>query len=195
MYTGETYSADIERIFGCTDCPLYLTRRNICIYRGNPRADVMIVGEAPGDNDDRLGKPWAGASSVYLIDMLSKNGLDLSQMYLTNTCLCRTPDDRTPHEAEVTACSQWLNYQIDLVKPKVIIAAGRTATCKLVPDINAKLKMFELEGKEYHPPWLRGTVVIPITHPSAIMRAPHRLPFYETLVRNVTLRVRELITH
>ena len=193
MYTGTNYRQDIECILGCQDCALSLSRTKIVFYRGDPRTDFAIVGEAPGETEDKSGVPMTGASGKYFIRLLEQHGFTTRDCFITNVCLCRPPDNRTPYDREVAACSQWLMHQLSLVKPRVILAVGKVATHKLIPDLDPKTKSTDIEGREYQPPWLRGAIVIPIIHPSAILRAPHKMPVYEDTVRVVLHRIKELL--
>lgn len=194
MYTGQTYKDDIACIIGCQDCALSLSRMQIAVYRGNPRADLMIIGEAPGDYEDKSGIPFTGTGGKYLVTQLAQHGLTTSTYYATNVCLCRPPDNRIPYDREINACSQWLTLQVKLVAPKVILAVGKIAAHKCIPDLDTKLKSTDIEGREYQPPWLRGAVVIPIIHPSAILRAPHKMQQYEETIKVVATRIKELLS-
>ena len=193
MYEGRHYKHDIECIVGCQDCALSLSRTNIAFYRGNPCADLMVIGEAPGEAEDKSGIPMTGPSGKYLVRLLEQNGISTRDCFITNVCLCRPPDNRTPYEREVDACSQWLNLQIGLIKPKVILSVGKVAAHKLIPDLDPRMKTTDIEGREYQPSWLRGAVVIPIIHPSAILRAPHKMQEYEATVTSVCARIKEIL--
>lgn len=194
MYQGTSYKTDITHsIAGCQDCALSLSRTNIAFYRGNPSTNLMLVGEAPGETEDKTGIPMTGPSGKYFLAQLGQNGITTADCFITNVCLCRPPDNRTPYEREVDACSQWLALQINAVDPKVILAIGKVAAHKLIPDLDPKLKSSDIEGREYTPPWLRGRIVIPIIHPSAILRAPHKMEQYETTIRIISTRIKELL--
>ncbi len=117
----------IDEIMNCKKCSLYRTRRNPVPGDGDPQADIMFVGEAPGEREDIMGKPFVGAAGKFLDHLLDMVGLKRSQVYITNIVKCRPPGNRDPREEEVEACIPYLWRQIRLIKPKMIVALGRHA--------------------------------------------------------------------
>lgn len=174
-YTGENYLSDIEEIYGCERCNLHISRNNLVIYRGNPRSDIMFVGEGPGEKEDERGVPMVGPTGTYLVDILSSLDLSLTEYYITNTVLCRVPRNSDPSSEQMDACSKWLNWQIEKVNPKWIIAVGRVAYSRLNPDfILNKSRIRSVEGEIVSPIHLRPAKVSVIQHPSAIRRMNSR---------------------
>lgn len=161
----------ISEIYGCDRCNLCNFRKNICIYRGTPDAKVMIVGEAPGEREDEMGKPMVGKTGSYLVELFNRFGLPLRELYITNVVLCRPPNNDTPTKEQMDSCSEWLWMQIDLVRPEYIFAAGKIAMSRLDPKfITRGGKITKEAWNTQTPPGLKGAILIPILHPSAILR-------------------------
>lgn len=189
MYTGtESYKTAIEDITRCVSCSLARFRTNIVVYRGNPRSDVMVVGEGPGEKEDLSGKPMVGPTGSYLVTLLEKNGFDLTKIYITNVILCREPNNADPSPEHVRSCYPNLMRQIELVNPRYIIAVGRHAARVLIPNME-KFSISQIAGTSFTPPHLGGKVVIPIQHPSYIMRARSLTEQYEKLVAQVCAQI------
>ena len=106
-----------EQIRKCTKCPLHQSRVNAVPGTGNPKARVMLIGEGPGQNEDKQGKPFVGASGKYLNQLLEKSGLRRSELFVTNVVKCRPPENRDPTQEEKSQCREWLELQIDAIKP------------------------------------------------------------------------------
>lgn len=192
MYEGESYQAEVEEIRGCTRCNLHSCRTNIVIYRGNPRSNIMVIGEAPGSEEDRTGKPFVGPTGSYFVEQMARCGLSLKDYYITNTLLCRPPNNDDPKREQLDACEEWLYKQIRAVKPQYIIAAGRYALARLDPAFSVDHgRITSEEGKPRTPPQLRGAVVIPVRHPSAARRNPDLMAGYERMLSDVVARIRE----
>lgn len=194
MYTGESYQAEVKAILGCEKCSLSESRTNIVIYRGNPRSNIMFIAEAPGKDEDFQAKPMVGLTGSYLVDLLAVNGLTLHEYYISNTVLCRPINNATPTTDQIAACSKWLLWQIEKVDPKIIVAVGAVALSALDPGFKmGKDRITQREMKESYPPHLRGRMVIPILHPSAIKRAPHREEAYKETIKALVAKIREII--
>ena len=188
MYTGErSYKDAIADIFTCHSCGLSQLRTNIVVYRGNPRSDVMVIGEGPGEKEDLQGKPMVGPTGSYLVEILDRNGLTLKDIYITNTILCREPQNADPSQDHIRACYPNIMKQIQLVNPKYILAVGKHAAQLLIP--NAK-PITQIAGMSFTPPHLGGIVVIPIPHPSYIMRARSLTEQYERLVAKICEQIK-----
>jgi len=191
-YTGESYKDEVSFIYGCDRCPLAYTRNKLVLYRGNPRSDLMIVGEGPGRQEDMKGVPMVGPTGSYLVDILERNGFTREDFYITNTVLCRVPGDADPQQLHLDACAPWLTLQLRLIRPRYILAVGRIAAARLIPEFVArKMRITSTEGKVFRPPHLRGAVVIPIQHPSAIRRrGPAAQEQYEELLQTILSKIR-----
>lgn len=183
-FNGQSYRSIASDIFTCNRCELSKLRTNIVVYRGNPRSDIMVVGEGPGEQEDKQGKPMVGPTGSYLVALLEKNGLDLRKIYITNVILCREPSNVDPAPEHIRSCYPNLMRQIELVNPNYILAVGRYAARVLIPNIE-RFSITQIAGRSYTPPHLRGAVVIPVPHPSYIMRARSLTQQYETLIQNI----------
>jgi uracil-DNA glycosylase len=155
----------------CTDCRLAETRTQVVFGVGDPAADLMFVGEAPGRNEDLQGEPFVGAAGQLLdrllVDVL---GLDRSSVYIANVLKCRPPGNRDPRPDEVEACKGYLRRQLDLVDPRVVVTLGNFAT-KLL--LRTELGITRLRGAAY--PWWRGMTLVPTYHPAAALRSGDRV--------------------
>jgi uracil-DNA glycosylase len=151
------------RVRACTACPLHLTRIQAVPGYGPVTARVMAVGEAPGENEDREGKPFVGAAGRLLPSLLESVGLDRRDIYITNIVKCRPPRNRDPEPVEVTACSHFLDEQIDLLQPDVILLLGRHALTRLLPDAGG---ISRLHGERVHH---NDRVFVPLYHPAAAL--------------------------
>ena len=167
----------------CTACDLALTRHRVVISRGAATAPLMLIGEAPGAREDALGQPFVGRSGQLLDRLLLEVGFDPeNDLYICNAVKCRPPQNRRPKRLELTACRPWLDRQIDLVDPKVIILLGATAVNSL---LGIKTGMTQLRGQ-----WLswEGREVMPIFHPSYLLRNPSRAADAPTALTLADLR-------
>lgn len=150
----------------CTACKLHSTATSVCILgRGNERADIMVVGEAPGMHEDLQGKAFVGRSGQFLEQHMREAGLDLRDIYFTNAVNCRPPDNRTPSKAEVKACRSWLEYQLEMVKPKYVLLLGNTPLLSALSETGIRRKRGKPVEKD-------GIVYLPTYHPAFILRDP-----------------------
>jgi uracil-DNA glycosylase len=153
----------------CHRCGLGETRTNAVVGRGNPQATIMIIGEAPGQNEDETGLPFVGRAGQLLEKILESVRLDSEKdVYIGNILKCRPPNNRVPSAKEVAACKPYIFEQIRLVDPKIILLTGATAVKGLIGDQGA---MGGIRGK-----WLdwEGRLCMPIFHPSYLLRNPSR---------------------
>ena len=155
----------------CTACALADTRQMVVIARGNPNAELMLIGEAPGAREDATGLPFVGRSGKALDRLLSDVGFDLERdIYVCNAVKCRPPNNRRPKRAELAACRPWLERQLELVDPDVIVLAGATAVEAI---LGIKGGMSQLRGRWQH--W-NQRAVMPVFHPSYLLRNPSDAP-------------------
>jgi DNA polymerase len=142
-----------EEIRGCLKCPLHASRTHAVPGDGKPTAQVMIIGEAPGREEDRSGHPFVGAAGRFLTSVLDGTGFDRADLFITNTVKCRPPSNRTPRKDEVAACtSHYLFEQIELVNPRLIMLLGAVAARAVlgVKSITeARGRVIEHEGRKY----------------------------------------------
>ena len=155
-----------ERCRGCMSCPLGATRRNLVFGVGRSPSEVMFIGEGPGEQEDLQGEPFVGPAGKLLDDMLEMIGLDRTRIYIANTVKCRPPMNRDPAPEEMAACRHWLDEQIALVHPKIIVCLGRIAAGELIR------KDFRITRE--HGQWFErdGVKYMAIYHPSALLRDP-----------------------
>jgi uracil-DNA glycosylase family 4 len=148
-----------EQIRICTKCPLYESRTNAVPGDGKPTAKVMLIGEAPGKDEDQTGHPFVGAAGRYLDQMLEGTGIDRNDLFITNIVKCRPPRNRQPKKLEIVTCtSNYLFEQIDLINPRLIMLLGLVAAKTLlgVKSLNeARGRVIERDGRRflvgYHP--------------------------------------------
>jgi uracil-DNA glycosylase family 4 len=158
-----------EDIGDCTRCPLHKQgRKQIVFGVGNPNANLMFIGEAPGADEDMQGEPFVGRSGQLLTNMIKAMGLSREQVYIANIIKCRPPENRAPEREECATCSPFLMRQIEAIKPKAIVALGAVAA-KTLLAINAP--MSELRGQWFD---FRGTKLAVTYHPAFLLRDPRQ---------------------
>lgn len=182
---------DLERrCFQCQKCALADTRTNVVFGAGQKTAEVMFIGEGPGEHEDLQGEPFVGRGGQLLDDMLSLIGLSRqSNFYIANIVKCRPPQNRDPLNTEQDACIPWLEEQISLLRPKIIVCLGRVAAQRLIkPDF----KITQEHGQWFH----HGDALITaIYHPAALLRDPYKKPDTFVDLRNLRAKIREVCTH
>jgi len=154
----------------CTDCRLSETRTNVVFGVGRPDADVMMVGEAPGRNEDLEGEPFVGAAGHLLNRLLVEVGMSREEVYIANVLKCRPPGNRDPRPDEIESCKGYLRGQLDLVDPKVVMTLGNFATQLL---LRTNTGISRMRGRSYR--WWRDKVLIPTFHPAAALRGGERV--------------------
>ncbi len=164
VFALDSLDAVAATIAGCTRCPLYATAKNPVPGTGNPNADFMIVGEAPGANEDEQGVPFVGQAGQLLTKIIGAINLSRDDVFIANVLKHRPPGNRNPMPDEVAACSPYLIRQIELVRPKVILALGTFAAQTL---LETKTTIGKLRGQihRYH-----GVPLIVTYHPAALLR-------------------------
>jgi DNA polymerase len=158
-----------ERVRACTLCELHAGRQQTVFARGNPDADLVFVGEGPGADEDAQGLPFVGKAGQLLDKMIAAMGMTEDDVYICNIVKCRPPNNRVPAPAEMASCLPYLNEQLDLVRPKVIVALGSTALKGL---LGAGEGITKARGN-----WkiYRGTTpLMPTFHPAYVLRTPSR---------------------
>ncbi|HEX8391744.1 MAG TPA: uracil-DNA glycosylase, partial [Longimicrobium sp.] len=155
-----------ELALGCPRCELAKTRTHVVFGEGDENADVLVVGEAPGQEEDRSGRPFVGRAGKLLDLLLLSSGFSREQVYICNVLKCRPPANRNPRPEEVDACSPYLLRQVELVRPRVILAFGNFAAQTL---LGTDTSMSRLRGRSHH---YRGIPLVPTYHPAACLRSP-----------------------
>lgn len=157
-----------QLVSGCVRCPLHRTRTQTVFGVGAPHAPLMIIGEAPGADEDRLGEPFVGRAGRLLNAMLLAVGLERGAVYIANIIKCRPPKNRDPKPEETASCAPYLKRQIELLRPKVILAVGRVAAQNLLGTTTA---IGKLRGQVHREP-VSGTPVLVTYHPAYLLRSP-----------------------
>lgn len=155
-----------EAALGCPRCRLASTRTHVVFGEGSESADLMVVGEAPGENEDRQGRPFVGKAGKLLDLLLMTVGRERPSVYICNVLKCRPPQNRNPLPDEVEACSPYLLKQVEVVKPRVIVALGTFAAQTL---LSTDVSIGRLRGRLHQ---YRGIPVVPTYHPAALLRNP-----------------------
>ena len=155
-----------EQVSVCTRCQLAETRTNVVFGEGSPNAQLMFVGEAPGREEDKQGRPFVGRAGQLLTKIIESIGLQRKDVFICNILKCRPPGNRNPMPSEIAMCSPYLHTQIELIKPKIICALGKFAAQTL---LNTETPISRLRGNfaEY-----RGIKLMPTYHPAYLLRNP-----------------------
>ena len=150
--------------YSCKKCRLSEMRTNVVIGKGNRNADIMFIGEGPGQQEDLTGIPFVGPAGQLLDKMLAAVNLSLEDVYVANIVKCRPPGNRDPHDDEKEACLNYLRYQLAMIHPKIIVCLGRIAATTIIsPDFKITRQRGQwIERKGYH--------IIATYHPSALLR-------------------------
>ena len=169
-----------DEVKSCTKCELHATRTNTVFSRGNPLASLCFVGEAPGEEEDLSGQPFVGRSGQLLDKTLTALGIDVDQdIYVCNIIKCRPPKNRRPTDEETNLCIDYLEDQLKLVAPKVIVALGSTAVNGL---INTTYGITKIRGQFFK---RQGTLVMPAYHPSYVLRNGSSGPVFEDFKKDL----------
>lgn len=156
-----------REILNCNRCPLAKTRNHVIFGEGNPHAPVIIIGEAPGRDEDLRGRPFVGLSGQLLDKILAACGFNRTHhVFISNIIKCRPPGNRVPSPDEIRFCKPYLLQQIDLIDPKILILMGATA---LKTMIGPEMRITSVRGS-----WINwdGRLAMPVYHPSALLRNP-----------------------
>lgn len=164
---AQRWSALQQRVVACTACPLHETRTQTVFGVGNRTATWMVIGEAPGADEDRQGEPFVGRAGKLLNEMLRAIGLPREQVYIANILKCRPPNNRDPKPEEVAQCEPFLKEQVELVQPKIILAVGRIAAQNL---LKTDIPIGKLRGKRFE--YGHGTPLVVTYHPAYLLRSP-----------------------
>ena len=165
-----------QEICECTRCPLGSTRQQFVFGAGNPNADIVFVGEAPGAEEDRAGEPFVGVAGQLLTRIIEAMHLRREEVYICNVLKCRPPNNRDPSPQEIETCKPYLERQIDVIRPKVICTLGRFASQTLLQSVES---MGRLRGRVHD---YRGIPLVCTYHPAALLRNPQwKRPTWEDM--------------
>lgn len=153
-----------KKIHNCRRCPLYKAAKQAVPGEGNPDAKIMFIGEAPGYYEDLQGRPFVGQAGHLLDQLIVLAGLSRKEVFIANIIKHRPPDNRDPKDKEISACADWLNRQIDIIDPKIIITLGRFSMLKFVPGQSISRVhglLFKADDR----------IIVPMYHPAAALRS------------------------
>lgn len=162
MESGEKLDALREQIAVCTRCELHRAATNPVPGEGNPEARILLIGEAPGFHEDAHGKPFVGNSGKFLTQLLEKAGLSREEVFITNVVKHRPPGNRDPLPDEMAACAHYLDEQIEIINPDVIVTLGRFSLARYFPGE----RISKIHGQ---PKEINGRYVVPMYHPAAAL--------------------------
>jgi len=161
-----------KQVSSCDKCSLCHSRDKGVPGEGPPDAEIMFIGEGPGFHENMQGRPFVGAAGDLLVELLGKIGIKREEVFITNVVKCRPPGNRDPQPEELTACSPFLEQQLQVINPKVIVTLGRFSMARFIP--NARIS--EIHGQ---PIQYQGMLVVPFFHPAAALHRPSLRPTVE----------------
>ena len=177
-----------QRCLDCRACGLWETRTNVVFGVGDPNAEVLFVGEAPGEREDALGEPFVGKAGQLLDDMLAMIGLSRDRIYITNSFKCRPPQNRDPLNTEKEACAGFLQRQLALMQPKIIVCLGRVSAMEMIkPDF----KITQEHGQFFEK---NGVLMTAIYHPAALLRDTDKKPDTFVDLKRLQAKIRQVCT-
>jgi DNA polymerase len=157
-----------RKLAGCRLCALHQGRRQVVYGKGSESARVLVIGEGPGEEEDRQGRPFVGPAGKLLDRMLAAVGLEPAEVYITNIVKCRPPGNRDPRPEEAAACRPFLEEQVRILGPELVLALGRPAAQSL---LNSKAPIGALRGSWHQ---FRGVPLMPTFHPAYLLRSPEK---------------------
>lgn len=187
--TNDSLTQIAAEVSACERCPLAATRKKAVPGEGPADARILFIGEGPGFNENEQGRPFVGAAGQLLNDLLVQAGLKREDVYITNVVKCRPPQNRDPEAEELKACGDYLERQIALINPEVIVTLGRFSMARFFPG--AKISEVHGQGRT-----IGGRLVVAMIHPAAALHQPQNKPLIEQdfrrlpdlLARAATLR-------
>jgi uracil-DNA glycosylase family 4 len=168
----------VAEVSKCTRCLLHRGRTKAVPGAGPENADIMFIGEAPGFHEDQQGLPFVGAAGSFLDELLGSIDLKRDQVYITNVIKCRPPGNRDPLPEEVEACKSYLDRQIELIQPKLVVTLGRFSMARAFP----KARISHIHGQ---PRKISGVIYYPMYHPAAALHQPSLRPIVEDDMRRI----------
>ena len=178
--------AQIDReVSNCTDCPLHQNRSRAVPGEGPENAEIMLIGEAPGFNEDKQGRPFVGAAGQFLEKLLASANLSRDDVFITNTVKCRPLNNRDPLPVEMATCRKYLDRQIAAIAPKVIVTLGRHSLTSFLP----KETITKARGK---PRIVNGTTLFPMYHPAAALHQQNLREVIEADIKKLPTLLKEI---
>jgi len=161
-----------DAVSDCKKCDLCHSREKGVPGEGPPDTEIMFIGEGPGFHENMQGRPFVGAAGDLLVELLGAIGMKREQVFITNVVKCRPPGNRDPQPEELHACNPYLEKQLQIINPKVIVTLGRFSMARFIPQA----KISEIHGQ---PVKVKGTLVVPFFHPAAALHRPSLRPVVE----------------
>lgn len=186
---ADTWEALMDECAQCHECALCKNRKNVVFGVGDQQAEIVLVGEGPGANEDEQGIPFVGKAGMLLDDMLAIIGLDRTKVYIANIVKCRPPGNRDPLNVEQDACIGYLRRQLQLIQPKILVCLGRIAAMRM---INEKFRITKEHGLWYD---VDGMRVMAIYHPAALLRDAGKRPETFDDLKELQREIRRLCPH
>lgn len=174
-----------RRIASCPDCDLCHSRTHAVPGEGPPDAEIMFIGEGPGFYEDQQARPFVGPAGRFLEELLASIGLRRDQVYITNVVKCRPPNNRDPLPNEIEACRKYLERQIELIKPKLIVTLGRYSLAWFFPRESIGRVHGQLKNKD-------GLHILPIYHPAAALHAANMRRVIEEDFRKIAANLEQV---
>lgn len=174
-----------EQVRACTRCPLYKGATNGVPGEGPANADIMMIGEGPGLNEDKQGRPFVGAAGHFLDELLAGINLKRSDVFITNVVKHRPPNNRDPLPEEIEACRVWLDQQIELIQPKVIVTISRFAMARWFP--NEKISSIHGRARRFG-----NLLVVPMFHPAAALHNQSLRPVLEADFKKLPQYIKDI---
>lgn len=165
-----TWNELVSDVRSCTKCDLCRTRTNVVFGEGNYRADIMFIGEGPGQVEDETGRPFVGPAGRMLDQLLADIDLKRSDVYIANVLKCRPPGNRDPKPAEIQACMPYVRAQTAFIRPKIIVGLGRFGSSLV---LQRDVRMTREHGSVHR---VKDFTIIPTYHPAALLHNPDNLP-------------------
>lgn len=153
----------------CEKCQLHFSRKNAVPGEGRSNSEIMFIGEGPGFHENELGRPFVGQAGKFLDELLEVAGYKREEVFITNVVKCRPPGNRDPLPEELLACATYLDHQIEVLNPCVIVTLGRISMGKFLP--NARIS--EIHGRAT---WVKERLIVPMYHPAAALHQPSLKP-------------------
>ncbi len=179
--------AQIDReVSNCTDCPLHQNRSRAVPGEGPENAEIMLIGEAPGFNEDKQGRPFVGAAGQFLEKLLASANLSRDDVFITNTVKCRPLNNRDPLPVEMATCRKYLDRQIAAIAPKVIVTLGRHSLTSFLP----KETITKARGR---PRIVNGTTLFPMYHPAAALHQQRLREVIEADIKKLPTLLKEIL--
>lgn len=178
-----------EECLACRGCELSKTRTQVVFGVGDPEAEVLFIGEAPGKNEDEQGEPFVGRGGKLLDEMLAMIGLHREHIYITNSVKCRPPENRDPLNTEKDACRGYLRRQVKLMRPKIIVCLGRISAMEFIRE---DFKISQEHGQFFDK---NGTLMMALYHPAALLRDPRKKPETFEDLKKLQMKIQEICTH